>query len=291
VLEVACHQVSEQRIAQALEDIKRRTFVRWHRLRYDNLSLKGLQQLRDELLDHVAARTLDDPAFTDSETRTALRTAAACAHGGLDLSVWPEGDWEIAFPLVDETISSTDLHYEDNPRRTPIRSTWVEAFALGLIGSVFKEPWLTGTILSDHALRSQLRDQDAEPAALAEMDALCGYLVKVTAFDPDDAPILRKPDTEELNRAARRLDEVGSLTPDQRLLRVLLDDDQPAFEQALADRLIRHRESVGEDPEPRSLLPVMTIALAAVAVLAHGWHLGVRSGYVPAGLLQRVQPQ
>ncbi|WP_349017156.1 Imm49 family immunity protein [Streptomyces luteolus] len=69
-------------------------------------------------------------------------------------------------------------------------------------------------------------------------------------------------------------------------LRVLLDDDQQAFEQALMARLVRHRESVGSDPAPRSLLPLGVLATAALAVQVHGWELGVRSGYLPYGLLR-----
>ncbi|MFB7404494.1 Imm49 family immunity protein [Streptomyces rubiginosohelvolus] len=46
-----------------------------------------------------------------------------------------------------------------------------------------------------------------------------------------------------------------------------------------------HRESVGPAPTPRSLLPLDTLALAALAVQVHGWELGVRSRYLPAELL------
>ncbi|MGW0394029.1 Imm49 family immunity protein [Streptomyces sp. NPDC003042] len=67
---------------------------------------------------------------------------------------------------------------------------------------------------------------------------------------------LGKPDAAERARTAEQLDAAGTLTPDQRLLRVLLDDDQAAFEQALEERLVAHRESVGADPAAGSLLPV-----------------------------------
>ncbi|WKK23483.1 immunity 49 family protein [Streptomyces olivoreticuli] len=276
--EVTCHKVGEQRIAQALGDIEGRAFSRWHRLRYDTLSLAGLQEMCDELLDHVAARALEDPALADP-ARMVLRTAAECAYGVLDLGVFPHGDFEVVLPLVDMTLSSEDFDFGDAVDRIPTTRTWVDAFAMCLIGGLFREPSrvIAEMLRKDHA--PELRTTEAESAGLAEMDALCGYL------GTDPRP-LRKPDAEERDLAARRLDAAGALTPDQRLLRVLLDDDQPAFEQALADRLVQHRESVGADPQPRSLLPVGTIALASLAVSAHGWQLGIRSGYIPCGLLR-----
>ncbi|MFI5687589.1 Imm49 family immunity protein [Streptomyces sp. NPDC051636] len=89
--------------------------------------------------------------------------------------------------------------------------------------------------------------------------------------------------------AAERLDAAGTLDPDQRLLRVLLDDDQCVFEQALAERLLEHRAGVGTDPAPRTLLPVRTAAVAALASLAHGWQPGVRSAYLPDSPLHAPQ--
>lgn len=127
----------------------------------------------------------------------------------------------------------------------------------------------------------------SEPADLATMDALCDYLTKASGHLPRDWPTvtLRKPDADERAEAARRLEAAGTLTSDQRLLRVLLDDDQAAFGQALAARLVEHRESAGSDPAPRTLLPLDTLALAALTVQTHGWELKVRSGYLPPALL------
>jgi hypothetical protein len=95
---------------------------------------------------------------------------------------------------------------------------------------------------------------------------------------------LHKPDPDTRIRAAERLDAAPGLDPDQQLLRTLLDDDQEVFEQALAGRLREHRAHVGTDPAPGTLLPVQT-AVAALASLAHGWQLGVRSAYLPDSLL------
>ncbi|MGW1610122.1 hypothetical protein ACWCQZ_12100 [Streptomyces sp. NPDC002285] len=51
------------------------------------------------------------------------------------------------------------------------------------------------------------------------------------------------------------------------------------------ERLVAHHENAGSDPAPRSLLPVGAVAPAALASLAHGRQLGVRSGYLPASLM------
>ncbi|MFE0265732.1 immunity 49 family protein [Nocardiopsis alba] len=99
--------------------------------------------------------------------------------------------------------------------------------------------------------------------------------------------MLCKPSPEERGQAARKLDAIGELGPEQRLLRVLLEDDRPAFERALVEHLTRHRElmEADENAAPASLLPVGLIALAALAVQAHGWKLNVGSDYLPQVLL------
>ncbi|MGP3989248.1 Imm49 family immunity protein [Streptomyces sp. 3N207] len=96
---------------------------------------------------------------------------------------------------------------------------------------------------------------------------------------------LCKPSADERTEGTGQLDAFDALTPDQRLLRVLLEDDQSAFERALELRLIQHRESAPADAAPRSLLSHKTIALAAPVVQVHGWDLRIRSAYLPQNLL------
>ena len=95
-----------------------------------------------------------------------------------------------------------------------------------------------------------------------------------------------KPDTAARARTAERLDASGAPAPDQQLLRVLLDDDQTTFERALEERLMAYRENARPDPVPRSLLPVGTVTLAALAFLAHRWELGIPSAYLPESLIR-----
>ncbi|MER6089772.1 immunity 49 family protein [Streptomyces bluensis] len=305
--DVTCHQVGEQRLAEALDDIDGRAYTRWHSLRYGSISPTLIRAMADELLDHVAARTVTEPGL-DAAAGTVAVTAAECVHGVLSIMCFPNGDQELRFPLVGERISTDpdDDEFGDGPitfrdvvKEAPTARTWLDMFEMCVVsGHVWDWERVTGLLLrGDYA--PAIRDgvpynpytSVSDPADLAAMDALCPYLTEAAGHLPRDWPTvpLRKPDAGERAEAARRLDEVGdALSADQRLLRVLLDDDQHAFEDALVARLVAYRESVeadAGDPAPRSLLPLGTLALACLAVQVHGWELGVRSGYLPYGLL------
>ncbi|MEU1674736.1 immunity 49 family protein [Streptomyces roseifaciens] len=293
--EVTSHTVSEQQIVQALEDISRRTFYRYHDLRYGYMSLKGLREMREELLDHVAARTTKDPAL-DEPLRKALLTAAECSLAMLSVGCFPDGDQEIRLPLIDENLTSGESTFGDGViEQAPTAHTWWETFAMCLVSSqVWEWRRVTGLLLREDyapAIRNGVPYSTltsvSDPADVAAMDALCNYLAEASGHLPRDWPTvpLRRPDADERAEAARHLDAAGPLTPDQRLLRVLLDDDQHAFEEALVARLTEHRESLGSDPAPRTLLPLGPLALAALAVQVHGWELNLRSGYLPDSIL------
>ncbi|GGN64812.1 hypothetical protein GCM10011579_034680 [Streptomyces albiflavescens] len=293
IKDVARHDVSEQRIEQALEDIRWRARRRWHTMQYDCYSDEELTAMRDDLLDHVAASTVTDPQLSAVQSRIVLRTAAECSLGFLELGLYPNGDQEIFFPLIDESISSEDKDFEAVVEHASTAGDWLDAFALCVIsGMIWERDRVIGLLLRDHAPAiddgapySKLESK-SDPAELVEMDTLACYLTKARGHLPRDWPsvTLCMPEVDERLDAALRFKALGSLTPDQQLLRVLLEDDQAAFERALAHRLVQHRESAPSDAAPCSLLPQKTIALAALAVQVHGWDLRVRSDYLPQAL-------
>lgn len=294
--DVTSHEIDARRIEEAREGIRRRTFGHWHDMRYGSgVSLRGLGRARDELLDHVGACLAAGPVPEGPDPRAVLLTAAECAIGALGLGCFPDGDWDVRMPLVDETLSSDEQLFDesrDADHAVPTARTWTDTFALCLLGGALWTPRrVVGPLLhGDYApaIRSGVPysrfDSVSGPADLAEMDALCAYLTADTSWQ-EPVP-LRLPDADERAALARRLDEAGELDPDQRLLRVLLDADRDAFDQALADRLDAYRAGMEaeEDPAPRTLLPVRTVALAALARQAHGWESGVRSDYLPGWL-------
>lgn len=295
IMDVARHEVGGRSTEQALADIRSRTFGHWHTLRYDCYSDARLRALRDDLLDHVAARSLADPDLAGAPALV-LDTAAECALGHLDLGCFPGGDQEIRFPLVGESMSSEDTDFAAVVDYAATAGDWLDAFALSLIsGLVWERDRVIGLLLrNDHApaildgLPHSRPDSASDPGELAEMETLACYLSTADGHLPRNWPevTLCMPEVDERLDGALRLGALDDPTPDQRLLRVLLADDQPAFERALADRLVRYREDAPADAPPRSLLPHRTIALAALAVQVHGWDLRVRSGYLPQALLR-----
>ncbi|NBE55519.1 immunity 49 family protein [Streptomyces boluensis] len=291
---VPCHEVSQDQLAKALDDIRGRAFSRWHTMEYDTFRLRMLEEMRDELLDHAAASLREGPLT--GHTREVLHTAAECAHGLLSLGCFPEGDQLIPFPLVGEAISSETMDFRWVVNEAATARWWVDAYAV-IVAAGFVWEWkkVIGPLLrGDYApsIRKGVPHSDhtsvSDPADLAEMDALCSYLADDENPGPfGPAAALCKPTSEELTEGARRLDAVeGELSADQHLLRVLLDDDQPAFERALVEHLEQHREQSAAmaDAPPRSRLPVGAVALACLAVQSHGWKLNVTSGYLPPDL-------
>ncbi|MFE7413379.1 immunity 49 family protein [Streptomyces laurentii] len=301
IKEVTRHEVSERRIEEALDGMRGRAFGRWHSMRYADMPLRrGLRELGVELADHLAARTLSDPGLRAPEVRVALETAAECALGVLSLACFPDGDFAIPLPLAGDSLGSDEQVYDETwePAHPATDARmWLDAFAWSVVSGLMDErARVIGPLLrKDYAptihkgVPYSKREALSSPAELAEMDALARYLTVVEGRYPGAVPgpvPLAKPDAAERARAAEGLDAVGGLSPDQRLLRVLLDDDQAAFEQALEERLVAHRESLTADPVVRSLLPVETIALAALACRAHGWEPRLRSGYLPDALVK-----
>lgn len=287
------HDIDSRQMAKALDDIRRRAFGRWHSMQYGGMRLNDLAEMRDELLDHAAARIASDPTL-DTPLREVLHTAAECSLGLLSLECFPNGDQEIPLPLVGEQLSSEDKAFQEIVNEAPTATQWTETFELCLISGLVWE-WqrvIGGLLRNDYA--PAIRDgapysafeSVSQPADRAQMDALAEYLTSTSGHLPSGWPTvtLSKPGADERAEAARRLDAAGPLTPDQRLLRCLLDDDQPAFEQRLVACLNTYRDSIGANPAPRTLLPTGLLAVTALAVQVHGWEVSVHSAYLPQAL-------
>ncbi|MFB4194005.1 immunity 49 family protein [Streptomyces carpaticus] len=290
--DVMRHQIGAARLAGMGRDVGDWTRSWQYGLQDEGVTPEELHRMAGGLLDRAAARTVPGSA-PDAETRAILETAAECSVEALSTGIAPDGDQEIHFPLTGGVLGTEDTRFSSGGW-APAARDWLDAFAIAVVSRRIWD-WLRviGPRMRDwaeliHEGNPYSRHTaDSRPADLAAMDALCPYLTPMDGHLPKHWPTvpLRKPGPDERAEAARVLDAAGGLSQDQRLLRVLLDDDRPAFEDALAARLAVYPGELGEDPAPRTLLPLDTLAVAALAVQTHRWDLAVPSGYLLPGLL------
>jgi hypothetical protein len=289
------------RIADPTE-LRERVHLQFHELQHISSRVSVLQEMSRVLLDHLGARSVDDPGLSQDRGHfdLVLRTAAESADGVLECLMAPEGDQRIPLSWLGGELTNMGEDHDDlNPRFWPTidldltPQVWVEAVELAVVSHRVRDQGrasgagyrMYASILDD------LAGKEAFPAAgLAQMNALSLYLNPARHPLPQDWPevALRMPSEAERTTAAQALDAAGGLSGEQALLRVLLDDDQERFERALADHLDRYRQGMGaaSAPAPRTLLPMGVIALVALAVQVHGWRVDLTSDYLPEVLVR-----
>ncbi|WP_306367984.1 Imm49 family immunity protein [Nocardiopsis sp. CC223A] len=248
------------------------------------------------LLDHLGAWSVTDPGLSQDRRHLdrVLWTAAEAAGGVLECLMAPEGDLRIPITIMGDVLSNMeDVHDDLNPRFRPTvdmdltPKVWVEAFELAVVsGRVWERDLVIGPLYRQDfvaVLHEIARTKPYPVADLAQVDALSLYLTPIGHREPRPEVALRRPTGSELEAAVRAMDSAGKLSREQTLLRVLLNDNQSRFEDALADHLDRYRQEMGTapDPAPRTLLPVGVIAVVALAVQVHGWRVDPGSEYVP----------
>ncbi|MFD8221109.1 hypothetical protein ACFV2U_47535 [Streptomyces sp. NPDC059697] len=77
-----------------------------------------------------------------------LRTAAECSLGALSVGCFPDGDQEINFPLIGETLSSEDIAFGDAIEQAPTARSWCDTFAACLPLTSWRVTSCTSAVLS-----------------------------------------------------------------------------------------------------------------------------------------------
>src|SRR4051794_10969840 len=108
-------------------------------------------------------------------------------------------------------------------------------------------------------------DEEYPPSAQAKLAAIDAALERIrTRAGETGEPLLDRPDSVALHT-----------------LRALAAEDREAFDAALADLLARHTTLHGPAASPSTLLPLVPMALAALAYRTLGWAPAVHTDYLP----------
>ncbi|MFF5933351.1 immunity 49 family protein [Streptomyces sp. NPDC012508] len=246
------------------------------------------QSITDDFLDYLGALSVETPDLNTAEAKAALKDASEAAAGAVAYAAYhPHCSFQVFLEYVNFGMSYDPG--EDAPAESVTPGEWIDALCLSVLRD--KAKWhgeafhfarqkfaekaqgtpagelatgLTAVVLNDTG-----DDEEYPPSAQAKVSAVDAALDRIrTRAEETGEPLLDRPDSAAL-----------------RTLRALAAENREVFDAALADLLARHSTLHGPSASPSSLLPLVPIALAALAYRTLGWAPAVSSDYLPHALI------
>lgn len=251
------HQVDAERVAQAGEGFVDRIGRQVHSYsRAGLMTTTEWQLITDSYLDYLGALSTTRPALDCPEAEAVLMDAAEAAAGAVSFAAYYPRDRFSVFLDYPNFGMSYDPEYgqDRDPRHRVTATEWLDAFCLAIVADK----------VSPHGeafswARQLMPDEPLTPA-LELVDGFVAHFFEEEADFPATSPASQ---------------------PGLRALRALADADRGAFDAALLALLQDGHHGRG----PASLLPLVPIALAALAYRTHGWSPAVDTDYLPHALV------
>ncbi|MFC9243935.1 Imm49 family immunity protein [Streptomyces sp. NPDC057136] len=246
------------------------------------------QSIAEEFLDYLGALSVEAPDLGTAEARAALKDASEAAAGAVAYAAYhPHCSFQVFLDYV-----NFGMRYdpgEDAPEESVTPGEWIDALCLTVLrdkatfhGEAFhfaREKFAVqaqGTPAGELAtglmaviLDDTGDDEEYPPSAQAKLTAVDASLDRVrTRANESGEPLLDRPDSAAL-----------------RTLRALASEDREAFDAALAGLLAGYAAAQGPAASPKTLLPLVPIALAAFAYRTLGWTPAVHTEYLPHALV------
>ncbi|MBB4935310.1 hypothetical protein F4561_006204 [Lipingzhangella halophila] len=262
------HSVGADRLRAATDDFAARVSREVDRQRYASRTSADWSVVATYLLDYAGARSVERPEL-DRDIRTAVYSAAEAYVGAVALGGYsPHRAARVFLSYTNTGVSYAAEPAEEHgstPRLAP--ADWMAALYLVVIAGAECR----------HAVT--LLETTAATSLSSEELAFADHVL--------DEPANRETVPAAPARVLDRLDNArtGGESELGTALRALVKRDRDEFWTALGAMLATHRGNHGDDPPPRSLLPLAPIALAALAVRNEGWDLAIDSAYLPAKLV------
>ncbi|MFG2339818.1 Imm49 family immunity protein [Streptomyces yangpuensis] len=246
------------------------------------------QLIADDFLDYLAALSVTTPDLDTPEAKAALKDASEAAAGAVAYAAYhPHCSFQVFLEYPNFGMSYDPGDDAPEERVTP--AEWIDALCLAVLRDRAK--WHGEAF---HFARDKFAEK-AQGTPTGELaTALNAVVLDSTGNDeeyPPSAPAKLAAVDAALDRVRTRAQETGEPLGDRpesaalRTLRALAAEDRAAFDAALADLLVGHSTRQGPTASARSLLPLVPIALAALAYRTLGWSPAVRSDYLPHALI------
>ncbi|MGN5376875.1 immunity 49 family protein [Streptomyces lasalocidi] len=246
------------------------------------------RSIAEEFLDYLGALSVETPDLGTPEAKAALKDAAEAAAGAVAYAAYhPHCSFEVFLDYVNFGMSYD--RGDDAPEESVLPGEWIEALCLAVLRD--KAVWHGEAF---HFARQKFAEQ-AQGTPVGELaTGLMAVVLNDTGDDEEYPPSTRArlaAVDAALDRIRTRAQETGDPlldSPDSaalHTLRALTAGDRKTFDAALADLLAGHATLHAPAATPGSLLPLVPIALAALAYRTLGWAPAVRTDYLPHALV------
>lgn len=285
------HQVREAVVSAAREDFTNRIGGQVRSMsRAGRMATDEWQSIAEEFLDYLGALSVATPDLDTSEAKAALKDASEAAAGAVAYAAYyPHCSFQVFLEYVNFGINYDPGEDADAPEESVTAGEWIDALCLAVLRD---KATFHGEAF--HFARDKFVAQAAGTPAGELVTGLMAVVLDDTGDDEEYPPSAQAKLTAvdaALGRISTRAAETGESLqerPDSaalHALRALVVEDREAFDAALADLLARHAALQGPAASASTLLPLVPLALAALAYRTLGWAPAVRTDYLPHALV------
>ncbi|MFC4117182.1 immunity 49 family protein [Nonomuraea zeae] len=245
-----------------------------------------------EFLDYLGALSVETPDLGTPEAKAALEDAAEAAAGAVAYAAY--------YPLTSFQVFLNYLNFgigyerESEGRRTSITADqWLDAFCLAVLAGKVERH---GEAF--HFARQAPQRGGAGRPAVELINGLMAYVIGDTGDDQAACPPSGEQQLAAIDAALGRVralaGELDANLVDHphsialHALRALAGEDLETFRADLVKLLLPHSASA-PGARPRTLLPLLPLALAALARHRHSWTPLIDTGYLPRALVTRFE--
>ncbi|MFJ6513616.1 Imm49 family immunity protein [Streptomyces sp. NPDC091406] len=287
------HQVSEAVVSAAREDFTNRIGGQVRSMsKGGRMAVYEWQSIADAFLDYLGALSVETPDLDTAEARAALKDASEAAAGAVAYAAYhPHDGFHIFLDYVNFGMSYD--RGDDAPAESVTAGEWIDALCLTVLRD--RAAW------HGEAFRFA-RDKFVEETRGTPVGELATGLMAVVLDDTGDEEEYPPSAQAKLaavdaaldrvrDRARARAEETGEPLLDRsgsaelHTLRALAAGDREAFDTSLAGLLARHAALHSTSASLGALLPLIPLALAALAYRTLGWSPAVRTDYLPHALV------
>ncbi|MBA8957471.1 Imm49 family immunity protein [Actinomadura namibiensis] len=241
-------------------------------------------RISNKFLNYLGALSVALPELDAPEVKAVLDNAAEAAAGGVQCAAYVGNT--TFFVFLDYANFGMDYQREASDGPDPVSANqWLDAFCLAILSE--RVEWHGEAF---HFARKKLDGEMVGKPNVELVNGLMAYVIGDTGNECADYPPSRESVVVAIDTALSRV-QVGEgyLDLPHRTalcaLRALAAGDRETFVTELTELLLQYRAVPDPFGEPRVLLPLLPLALTALAYRREGWQPPVETDYLPRTLI------